>query len=78
MWHNKGSHATWKNWKSWKMKNLIFSPGKVLEERNNESVLEKSWKFLKIHTKLELSIFLEDLIPEGIFTANYCPRKSQF
>ena len=52
----QGSHALWK---TWKMRKLISKPGKALE--NNEMSWKNPGHSLKIHTKLELSIFLEDL-----------------
>ena len=56
------SHAPWK------------SPGK-------RKIMEMSCKnpgnSLKIHAKLELSSFLEDLW-KHTFTTNYCPGKSEF
>ena len=41
---------------------LISRPEKVLEEENNESVLEKSWKFFKNMYETRIKYFLPQII----------------
>ena len=56
------------------MKKLISRPGKSWDKENNENVWKNPGNSSKVHTKLELSIFLGDLYPQKHFLAQIVPE----